>query len=254
MANLPDPLANVRIATPCPTSWASMAGDEKVRHCTLCSLNVYNFAEMTSDEVQSLLLRTEGRLCARIYRRSDGTVITRDCPTGLRALRRRVSRAAGAVLSALLALTGCASRNGASCEKRSTEVEIESTETAMTSGALAGVVSDPSGNPLPGVTVALRDETSGRVDTAVTDMDGRFLIPVPKSSIYTVDVELAGALPARKARLALDTTRVTRVRASLEFALLGETITVGGAGPMVSNLNTEQVTALSGQQLRSLTP
>ena len=29
-----------------------MAGDERVRHCTLCSLNVYNFAEMTRDEVE----------------------------------------------------------------------------------------------------------------------------------------------------------------------------------------------------------
>jgi len=52
-------------------------------------LNVYNFAEMTRDEVRDLLARTEGRVCARLYRRADGTVLTRDCPTGLRALRRR---------------------------------------------------------------------------------------------------------------------------------------------------------------------
>jgi hypothetical protein len=57
-----------------------MAGDERVRHCTLCSLNVYNFAEMTREEVRELLARTEGRVCARLYRRAGGTVLTRDCP------------------------------------------------------------------------------------------------------------------------------------------------------------------------------
>ena len=55
-----DPLKHLRIATPCETSWEGMAGDERVRHCTLCSLNVYNFAEMTRDEIRALLARTEG--------------------------------------------------------------------------------------------------------------------------------------------------------------------------------------------------
>src|SRR5437763_488881 len=51
MPNAQDPIESLRIATPCQASWQRMAGDERVRHCTLCSLNVYNFAEMTRDEV-----------------------------------------------------------------------------------------------------------------------------------------------------------------------------------------------------------
>ena len=88
-----DPLKNLRIATPCPATWEGMAGDERVRHCTLCSLNVYNFEEMTRDEVRALLMRTEGRVCARLYRRADGSLLTSDCPWGVRALRQRMSRA-----------------------------------------------------------------------------------------------------------------------------------------------------------------
>jgi hypothetical protein len=94
MAN--DQLGNLRIAVPCQASWEGMAGDERVRHCTLCSLNVYNFAEMTRGEVRALLVRTEGRVCARLYQRADGTVLTRDCPIGLRAVRQRASRVAAA--------------------------------------------------------------------------------------------------------------------------------------------------------------
>jgi len=86
-----------------------MAGDERVRHCTLCDLNVYNFAEMTGDEVRELLVRTEGRVCARLYRRVDGTLLTRDCPSGLRALPRRVSGFASSVMAALLSVAALAS-------------------------------------------------------------------------------------------------------------------------------------------------
>jgi hypothetical protein len=34
---------------------------------------------MTSDEAASLIAGREGRLCARLFRRADGTVITADC-------------------------------------------------------------------------------------------------------------------------------------------------------------------------------
>src|SRR5438270_5438445 len=112
-----DPLGNIRIAVPCRASWEGMAGDERVRHCTLCSLNVYNFAEMTRDELRALLVRTEGRVCARLYRRADGTLLTRDCPAGLRALRRRASRVAPALVAALLTLPAWAF-GGTSCKPR----------------------------------------------------------------------------------------------------------------------------------------
>src|SRR5215210_6176183 len=75
-----DPLKQIRIAAPCPATWEAMSGDERRRHCTLCDLSVYNFAEMTGEEIRELLVRSEGRLCARLYRRADGTLLTRDCP------------------------------------------------------------------------------------------------------------------------------------------------------------------------------
>src|SRR5262245_10193856 len=98
------PLERLRIASPCPASWEQMSGDERVRFCDTCDLHVYNISRMTHREAISLITETEGRLCARIYRRADGTVITRDCPVGLRAIRRRVARIAGASLAALLGL------------------------------------------------------------------------------------------------------------------------------------------------------
>src|SRR5215813_14428582 len=99
-----DLLASLRVASPCHASWDDMTGDDRVRFCTACSLNVYNFAAMTGDEVRSLIANSTGRVCGRLYRRSDGTLITRDCPVGLRAVRRRVRRLVGAVFATVLSL------------------------------------------------------------------------------------------------------------------------------------------------------
>ena len=81
-----------RIATPCPVSWEQMTGDDRVRFCDQCELHVYNISELTRIEAETLIASTEGRICARLYRRADGSVITKDCPVGLRALRMRVSK------------------------------------------------------------------------------------------------------------------------------------------------------------------
>src|SRR5689334_8976034 len=86
------PLSELRIASPCPADWANMKGSDQVRHCTMCRLNVYNLSEMTTAEAEQLIRTTEGRLCARFYKRPDGTVITKDCPRGLADFGHRVSR------------------------------------------------------------------------------------------------------------------------------------------------------------------
>ncbi|HKS17205.1 MAG TPA: hypothetical protein VJU16_07820 [Planctomycetota bacterium] len=57
-----------------------MTGDDRVRYCSDCKLNVYNFSGMTRREVSELIQLEEGRLCVRFYRRKDGTLVTRDCP------------------------------------------------------------------------------------------------------------------------------------------------------------------------------
>jgi hypothetical protein len=48
------------------------------------------------------MIRAEGRLCVRFYRRRDGTILTNNCPVGLRALKRRASKVASATLSAVV--------------------------------------------------------------------------------------------------------------------------------------------------------
>jgi hypothetical protein len=90
-------LANAKIASPCSADWDRMKGDERVRFCGSCQKNVYNLSALTTSEAEALIREKEGDLCARMYVRDDDTVITTDCPVGVR--RKWISRVAGAVVA-----------------------------------------------------------------------------------------------------------------------------------------------------------
>lgn len=102
MARFTNTLNYLKVAAPCSADWDEMVGTDRARFCAHCNLNVYNLSGMSKREAEALLARTEGRLCVRFYRRADGTILTDDCPEGLRAIKRRARRAASAVLSTVL--------------------------------------------------------------------------------------------------------------------------------------------------------
>jgi hypothetical protein len=83
-----NPLTSLEVASPCRASWEAMSGDDRVRFCDQCAKNVYNLSDMSRREAEALVRESEGRLCVRFYRRRDGTMLTDNCPVGLRAARR----------------------------------------------------------------------------------------------------------------------------------------------------------------------
>ena len=102
-------LDTLRIAAPCRESWDRMAGNERVRNCASCKLDVYNLSAMTRAEAEGLLASRTGRMCARYYQRADGTILTADCPVGVRRRRRQVlAIAAVGGAASLAALVGVA--------------------------------------------------------------------------------------------------------------------------------------------------
>lgn len=215
---------SLRIAAPCTVAWESMAGDERVRHCTLCSLNVFNFAEMTRDEIRALLVKTEGRVCARLYKRADGTVITKDCPTGLRALRRRVSRAAAAILTAAFSVTTFASAPRLH-KPRNVKLEVEQAATPQLA-AFTGIARAEDGTPLPGVTISLRNEAAHYELATVTDINGAFAFGGLYEGMYRVEALLAGVKPIVVEHMVLKYNEITRAQVAMRFD--AETVTVGG--------------------------
>jgi hypothetical protein len=106
MAKFTNPLDNISVASPCSQDWNAMMGSEQKRYCGECKLNVYNLSGMSRNEAENLILNSEGRLCVRFYKRADGTILTKDCPVGWRAVKRRISRTATAAFSLIIGLLG----------------------------------------------------------------------------------------------------------------------------------------------------
>lgn len=90
-------LDRLSVAAPCHAAWESMEGDERQRHCAQCDKTVYNLSALPRDEAEAFMAaRLAGDVCVRFYQRADGTVLTADCPVGVR--RRRVRRVVAAVV------------------------------------------------------------------------------------------------------------------------------------------------------------
>lgn len=179
-------LSNIRIASPCPADWNQMVGDERIRHCAECNLNVYNLSAMTERQVQELIAASRGkRLCGRFYRRADGTVLTQDCPWSLRALQQRASRIAAAMLAAMMSI-GVAFGKNHSQQSPSQQVANHQ--------AKAGVwitVFDPQGALVPGAEVRLIDSSGKQVRAKTSDSNALFFPPLPSGN-YLLIIEAPG--------------------------------------------------------------
>jgi len=104
MTKFGTPLKDIRIASPCSADWDKMYGDDRKRFCGDCKLNVYNLSGMSREEAESLIIKAEGRLCVRFYKRRDGSVITQDCPVGWARIKQRTRIIATAAFSLVMAL------------------------------------------------------------------------------------------------------------------------------------------------------
>jgi hypothetical protein len=102
-------LDQLKVASPCSADWNEMVGDDRVRFCLSCEKNVYNLSAMRRDEAEALLAeRLEGEICVRFFQRADGTVMTQDCPVGVKKKRRKMFALAVAGAGAMTAAAAAA--------------------------------------------------------------------------------------------------------------------------------------------------
>jgi hypothetical protein len=165
-------ISKMRVAKPCSAGWENMAGDDRARFCGKCDRNVYNIVGMDSTRIAELVQKTEGRLCVRMYSRADGTVLTNDCPVGLRAYRKRAAVFAGAAFSTLLGLFS-ASYAQKSKDAESGALKIERTKIESNDAVITGNVMDLNGAVIPGAEIELFPK-SGRSKFVRSNEEGSF--------------------------------------------------------------------------------
>jgi hypothetical protein len=157
----------VHIASPCTADWEKMIGNERVRHCSQCNLNVYNLSAMSSLEARELVAKHEGRLCLRFYHRKDGTILTQNCPIGLKVVMQRVSRVAGIALSAVMSASPLAAQAAQAAPQRPAPVVQAEADTGLELHVV-----DKDGKACPGATIELMHLNNKSIVRVITDSQG----------------------------------------------------------------------------------
>jgi hypothetical protein len=249
-----DFLDRMRIAKPCGVGWERMSGDDRVRFCDQCDLHVYNFSEMTRQQVESLIASTEGRVCARLYRRADGTVLTRDCPVGIRAFRKRASRMAGAALTTLLSLsTFVFGQKGTQEDKTCTRVvalKVKKSVVKDGPATLKGVVLDEMGAVIPGARVILVNENRKQRQSVISTEDGEFSFAHLTAGKYGLEIIAFGFKSYKQKHLMVNSKEALQATATLQAS--GETVTVGILVDTPQIETSNGTTIIRGEMIRNL--
>lgn len=256
MSNRKFDINSLRIASPCPVGWENMTGDARKRFCSLCSLNVYNISEMTKTEAEALIAASEGRFCARIYRRHDGTVITRDCPVGLRAYRKRVASFAGAALSMVLGLFSVGygqckiKADGKTISAK--KLDIGKIADPKGESGLRGFITDPTGAVVPNINVFLLAEDAKTPVSVTSNGEGMYSFASLKPGKYTLAVNPLSGLKATSVKdLTIEQGFISELNIVLEPGAVGTTVIVGAIGfdPIIDTTSTGGTTVITREML-----
>jgi hypothetical protein len=118
--------------------------------------------------------------------------------------------------------------------------------------AVQGIVSDPSGAVLPGVTVTARNQDLGTVRTAVTDERGAYRIPVLIPGLYEISAELSGFQITRRP----DVRLAAGIDLALDFTMVmsnqQETVTVTGEIPLIETTRSHVSLTIDEKQISEL--
>lgn len=244
---------SLRIASPCHVGWDSMLGDERVRHCDSCKLNVFNIAELTSNEVQELLIAREGRLCIRMFRRADGTVITKDCPVGLQAYQKRVAKVAGAALTAILGLFSVSfGQKGDGRTVDASRANIVRTINDAVESELCGVVLDAAGAMVAGARITLR--MKGAEQNVTSDVHGRYSFLNIPDGVFELIAQVPGFEKYEVKNLTVGTSERLQLNIELRVDHTIETVGAlgGGAEPIIETTTPSITATITARKYRGL--
>jgi hypothetical protein len=117
---------------------------------------------------------------------------------------------------------------------------------------LSGMVTDPSGGPVPGAKVSLTNEDSGVVRAAVSDNDGRYRFLALAPGRYSLRTEAPGFKTESLTGLVLNVGSHVDKDVALTVGNVQETITVAGEAPPIDTSKGDVSGVVTQQQIDTL--
>ncbi len=192
-----------------------MIGNETVRYCPECKLDVYNLSNLSDRQVNKIVSGRQQRLCARVIRRQDGTVVTHTPRLGFSILLRRISKVASVALAASISL-GPAVAGTSPTTSRCDLIQIQQDVSEINL-----VVTDSIGVPISKASVTVVNEETRIKVTGETDVRGQFRTPELPVGNYEITIDRAGFQTLKQTHIGVP------ARAPLKLQLEAEAIFVG---------------------------
>lgn len=121
----------------------------------------------------------------------------------------------------------------------------------IVSGAVTGVVTDPSNAVVPNAAVTLKNEATGEVLTQATGSTGAFNFPLLKPGSYRIGITQQG-FRAVSERVDVALAQTTTANIKLDVGSSSETIEVSGAAPLLQTEDANISTTFNQTQITAL--
>ncbi|MBS1793164.1 MAG: carboxypeptidase regulatory-like domain-containing protein [Acidobacteria bacterium] len=118
-------------------------------------------------------------------------------------------------------------------------------------GQLLGTVSGPDG-VLPGATVTIKFNQTGKTQTTVTDGSGAFSVSQLEPGLYTVTVTSNGFKTFVANEVKIDISRDYTLPVTLEIGSVQESVTVTAGADVITSTSAQVTSVVSPQQILSL--
>jgi hypothetical protein len=119
-------------------------------------------------------------------------------------------------------------------------------------GSLRGIISDPDGNPLPGVTVTVTSEAIMGAQTYVSTETGAFRFPALPPGTYKLTAELTGFKTLNRENIVVRVGAVVTIDFPMEVSAVQEEVTVIAASPTVDVESTKIAVIMDRELLKNI--
>ena len=241
----------LRVASPCPVGWETMTGNERVRRCHSCELNIYNISEMTKTEIESLIVNREGRLCIRLYKRGDGTVLTKDCPIRFRAYQKKAARFAGAALATILGLFTVSLGQKAN-EKSVDDSKVKIVRTSNLGTILTGTITDTAGAIIPNAEIKLYKKGNKKSIKIKSDDNGSYFFKSLSPGFYKLEIKFGGFKTFKITEIEVRNNEENRLDITLEPKQINVTVGIYAEEPLFDTTSSSFTTKITRKMIEKL--
>src|SRR2546427_4092738 len=123
-----------------------------------------------------------------------------------------------------------------------------------TTSRISGIVTDPTGAVIPGVSVVVRNQNTGAMRDVTTDATGYYSVVSLLPGTYTVTVTKDGFKKAAVTGQVLDVASPVKLDFTLELGTTSQKVTVSAAGAELVTTTTSEVSGTINQTLLNEIP